>query len=195
MFKLFQWIITYIHVDGAMGLCNAMIMARQNARFLQRWYATYQTFDSSDWNYHSVVLPGKLAPHYPDEVTVLDHKAYFWPLWDSVGLRTLFLEKSFDFNTSLGTHIWESPANKHLMRGVTPEVILNIDNSLYCRVRQFLLEGPDPRADACQILLNTEREDKLGKQLFIRYWTFSNINSRLHAQWVIGRWTWRANHG
>ncbi|CDH56125.1 predicted protein [Lichtheimia corymbifera JMRC:FSU:9682] len=49
-------------VDGSSGLCNAMMMAKPNAQFLQRYYATYSSFDSSQWNYRSVVLPAKLAP-------------------------------------------------------------------------------------------------------------------------------------
>ncbi|KAI8140422.1 hypothetical protein BJV82DRAFT_671498 [Fennellomyces sp. T-0311] len=148
--------------DGSVGLCNAMMMSRPNSRFVQRYYASYATFDMDQWNYHSVVLPGKLARHFQDEISILDYKAFFWPLWDSVGLRTLYLEKSYDFTANLGSHIWESPANKHLMKDVTEETILNVDNSLYCKLRPFLLDGrPDPRADACRILERTERSDQL----------------------------------
>ena len=141
-----------------------MMMSRPNSRFLQRYYASYATFDMSQWNYHSVILPGKLAPHFPDEVTILGYKAFFWPLWDTVGLRTAYLEKSYDYQENLGTHIWESPAKKHLMQDVTEETILNVDTSLYCKIRPFLLDGQvDPRPGACRILEHTEREDQLGK--------------------------------
>ena len=147
-----------------MGLCNAMMMSRPNSRFVQRYYASYATFSMDQWNYHSVVLPGKLARHFQDEISILDHKAFFWPLWDTVGLRTLYLEKSYDFAANLGTHIRESPANKHLMKDVTIDTILNVDNSLYCKIRPFLLDGqPDPRARACRIVQRTERPDQLGK--------------------------------
>lgn len=139
-----------------------MIMARPHSRFIQRWFSTYASFDSADWNYHSVILPGKLAPFFPKEITVLNHTAFFWPLWDSDGLRTLYLEKSYDFSTNLGTHIWESASNKNLMKGVNQKVILEIDNSLYCQLRPFLLDGKkDPRPNACRILSHTERPDKL----------------------------------
>ncbi|CDS02659.1 hypothetical protein LRAMOSA00064 [Lichtheimia ramosa] len=149
-------------VDGSSGLCNAMMMAKPNARFLQRYYATYSSFDSTQWNYHSVVLPAKLAPHFKDEITVLDYKAFFWPLWDSVGLRTLYLEKTYDFSDNLGIHIWESPSNKHLMQGVTEETMLNVDNSLYCILRPFILNGrPDPRPNACRILAHSNRHDMM----------------------------------
>ncbi|KAI9029760.1 hypothetical protein CLU79DRAFT_696178 [Phycomyces nitens] len=151
---------------GSVGLCNAMIMSRPNSYFLQRWYATYSSFDEKDWNYHSVVLPGKLAPYFPSEITILNHTSYFWPLWDGPGLRTLYLEKSYDFSQNLGTHVWESAANHHLMKNIDDQVVMNIDNSLYCKLRPFLLDGkPDPRPDACRIIQHSEREDRL-----VGYW-------------------------
>ncbi|CEP16021.1 hypothetical protein [Parasitella parasitica] len=157
-----EFIMAQEGVDGSVGLCNAMIMARPHSRFVQRWFATYALFDSSEWNYHSVILPGKLAPFFRDEITVLNHTAFFWPLWDSQGLRTLYLEKSYDFSANLGTHIWESAANKNLMKDINEKVVMQIDNSLYCQIRPLLLDGkPDPRPRSCRILSHTERTDKL----------------------------------
>ncbi|KAF1801338.1 hypothetical protein FB192DRAFT_1283008 [Mucor lusitanicus] len=157
-----EFIMAQEGVDGSVGLCNAMIMARPHSRFVQRWFATYALFDSAEWNYHSVILPGKLAPFFRNEITVLNHTAFFWPLWDSHGLRTLYLEKSYDFSANLGTHIWESAANKNLMKDVSEKVIMEIDNSLYCQIRPLLLDGkPDPRPTSCRILSHTERADKL----------------------------------
>lgn len=151
-----------LYLVGSVGLCNAMIMARPHSRFIQRWYNTYSSFQNSDWNFHSVILPGKLAPYFPKEITVLNHTAFFWPLWDSKGLRTLYLEKSYDFSANLGTHIWESAANKNLMKDVDERVIMEIDNSLYCQLRPFLLDGSlDPRPNSCRILDHTEKSDGL----------------------------------
>ncbi|KAG0189515.1 hypothetical protein DFQ28_003293 [Apophysomyces sp. BC1034] len=164
----------FVMAQEGPGLCNAMIMARPNARFLQRWYATYESFDSGDWNYHSVILPGKLAPHFSDEITVLNHTAFFWPLWDGPGLRALFLEKSYDFSMNLGTHIWESAANRNLMRDIDEQVIMNIDNSLYCQLRRFILDGqPDPRPNACRILAHSERSDSL-----VGHWSLADAGQR-----------------
>ncbi|KAL9544739.1 hypothetical protein MBANPS3_007473 [Mucor bainieri] len=157
-----EFIMAQEGVDGSVGLCNAMIMARPHSRFVQRWFATYALFDSAEWNYHSVILPGKLAPFFRNEITVLNHTAFFWPLWDSHGLRTLYLEKSYDFSANLGTHIWESAANKNLMKDMNEQVVMEIDNSLYCQIRPLLLDGkPDPRPNSCRILTHTERADKL----------------------------------
>ncbi|CAO3607246.1 unnamed protein product [Mucor hiemalis] len=157
-----EFVMAQEGVEGSIGLCNAMIMARPRSRFVQRWYSTYASFDSTNWNYHSVILPGNLAPFFPKEITVLNHTAYFWPLWDSHGLRALYLEKSYDFSANLGTHVWESAANKNLMKDISEKVVMEIDNSLYCQLRPFLLDGkPDPRPNSCRILSHTERSDKL----------------------------------
>ncbi|KZO94523.1 glycosyltransferase family 32 protein [Calocera viscosa TUFC12733] len=63
------------------GLCNAVIVARKDAPFLNRWLATYESFDSSVWAGHSVAKPWELALLYPRELTVLGTRAMFWPLW------------------------------------------------------------------------------------------------------------------
>ncbi|CAO3588531.1 unnamed protein product [Absidia cylindrospora] len=150
-------------VDGSVGLCNAVILAKPNARFLQRWQATYRTFDQTDWNYHSVVLPGQLAPAFNTELTILNHTAFFWPLWDSPGLRTLFLEKSYDFSLNYASHIWESAANPHLMAGLSVDVIQHIDNSLYCQLRLLLPDQTKVRP--CRRLVHSTLPDQL-----VGYW-------------------------
>ncbi|RDA87099.1 hypothetical protein CP532_0170 [Ophiocordyceps camponoti-leonardi (nom. inval.)] len=63
------------------GLCNAVILAKKGASFLQRWYRLYDDFDPTDWNYHSVQLPAKLAAAYPHDICPLSPVAFFWPLW------------------------------------------------------------------------------------------------------------------
>ena len=37
------------------GLCNAVIIARPGATFLERWLRTYDSFDERQWTAHSVV--------------------------------------------------------------------------------------------------------------------------------------------
>lgn len=84
------------------GICNAIILAQPyapfivsfvrlcsvNRRFLQlnfvlnlqsRWLDSYADFDRSLWATHSVARPWELARQYPNEITVLDKKAFFWP--------------------------------------------------------------------------------------------------------------------
>ncbi|GAB5590227.1 hypothetical protein Unana1_05127 [Umbelopsis nana] len=138
-------------IGGWSGLCNAVILSRANAPFLQRWYETYKHFDQSQWNHHSVLLPRLLAARFSDEIRQLEYDAFFWPLWDKNGLRQLYLEQSYDFANNLGVHLWESAANKNLMKDITPQVIKEVDTSINCALRKFLPEWTEPRNGACDI--------------------------------------------
>ncbi|ORX56872.1 hypothetical protein DM01DRAFT_1284673 [Hesseltinella vesiculosa] len=149
-------------VGGSVGLCNGVILSQPNARFLQRWQQTYHTFNMEQWNYHSVILPGKLAPYFKDEITIQNHTSFFWPLWDSPGLRAIFLEKSYDWADNYATHLWESAANPHLMKDLSEDVIMTIDNSLNCLLRRFLVDDPSTLdAHRCKIIEHSERADGL----------------------------------
>ncbi|PHH65372.1 hypothetical protein CDD81_2476 [Ophiocordyceps australis] len=78
------------------GLCNGVILAKPGAPFVERWYRMYRDFDPTDWNYHSVLLPAKLAVQYPDDICPLSPAAFFWPLWtkDQVALMHRPLDAS-----------------------------------------------------------------------------------------------------
>ncbi|CAO3611027.1 unnamed protein product [Cunninghamella blakesleeana] len=157
-------------IGGAIGLCNAVILSKPGSKFLQRWIQTYRTFNQSDWNYHSVVLPGKLATHFKDEIHIMNYTSFFWPLWDGNGLRTLFLEKSYQFDQgNYLTHIWESAANPHLMKELSTDVIKHVDNSLYCQLRFFLKSDDEEPIQPCKYMEHSERKDKL-----IGHWPLKN---------------------
>ena len=66
-------------MEAGTGLCNAVIMAKPNADFIRRWQHSYEDFDASRWNYHSVVLPWQLAESAPAEIHVADKYAFFYP--------------------------------------------------------------------------------------------------------------------
>lgn len=100
----------------------------------------------------------------------MNYTSFFWPLWDSNGLRTLFLEKSYQFDQgNYLTHIWESAANPHLMKGLSTDVIKHIDNSLYCQLRSFLDDDDGEPIKPCKYMDHSEREDKL-----IGHWSLKN---------------------
>lgn len=63
------------------GLCNAIILARPNSEFLQRWIASYATFQPSVWNYHSVRMPKLLQVQFPELICPLSPTVFFWPTW------------------------------------------------------------------------------------------------------------------
>ncbi|CAM0141906.1 hypothetical protein VKS41_004392 [Umbelopsis sp. WA50703] len=148
-------------IGGWSGLCNAVLLSRANAPFLQRWYETYKHFNQKDWNHHSVLLPRLLAAKFSSEIRQLNYDAFFWPLWDKNGLRQLYLEKSYDFANNLGVHLWESAANKNLIKDITPGVIQEVDTSINCVLRRFLPNQSAVRDGACNIIKDTTASNGL----------------------------------
>lgn len=99
--------------DPPSGLCNAVIVARPFAPFIMRWIESYRTFDKGLWATHSVAKPWDLARQHPNEITVLNHKAFFYPLW-SVALPSAPLTSRGDADEGrTGTRItstWSTTA-------------------------------------------------------------------------------------
>ncbi|KAI7869544.1 hypothetical protein BDF14DRAFT_1782493 [Spinellus fusiger] len=148
--------------EGTMGLSTSMIMATPKSRFLQRWYATYALLNTTDPVYHSHLLPGKLATYYKEEITLLNHTAYFQPLWDDIGLRGLYYEKVDTYEESLGIHSWASVAGPSLVHTLDEKTLFSVDTSFYCQLRQFLVDSRENvRPEACRVMDSTEMEDGL----------------------------------
>ncbi|PFH59924.1 hypothetical protein XA68_11693 [Ophiocordyceps unilateralis] len=133
------------------GMCNAVILAKKGAPFLQRWYSLYDYFDPSLWNYHSVMLPAKLAAAYPDDICPLSPEAFFWPLWtddqkawmhrkldrDEADEVAAAMERNGGalFPGQLAYHATGSA--KH-MRNPTPHGILTEDTRFNMLVRRYI---------------------------------------------------------
>ncbi|KZO94525.1 glycosyltransferase family 32 protein [Calocera viscosa TUFC12733] len=127
--------------------CNAVIVARREAPFLNRWLATYESFDSTVRAGHSVAKSWELALLYPPELTVLGTRAMFWPLWrgediDMVHVPSKADESGWEFFKSgqLTYHAWESLAMKYL-EPLTPSLVLSGESSFTRMVRAFV--GPE----------------------------------------------------
>lgn len=99
------------------GLCNAIIISRPNAVFIERWLESYEGFDEKKWTEHSVVsgcamrakrshvlmvqeMPWTLAKLYPTTVTVLSDRAFFWPLWSDDHIHAVYGSTAYDFEAS-----------------------------------------------------------------------------------------------
>ncbi|ANS04349.1 hypothetical protein [uncultured Mediterranean phage] len=119
------------------GLCNATIVAKQNAPFLRRWLATYRTFNATGyngdktWDYHSVRVPFMLAKRYPKEVTILPSSAFFYFSFSQIGHEFLRGNDRLIYEDLIkkaySVHLWETktarllPNNLHdiLLRPTT----------------------------------------------------------------------------
>jgi hypothetical protein len=79
---------------------NAAIISAPHSDFIERWLASYDTFDESQWNQHSVVQPWILARRYPHLVQVLNVRSMFWPMWYGNEVEKVHERDEWDFYAS-----------------------------------------------------------------------------------------------
>jgi hypothetical protein len=100
---------------GSVGLCNAVMLASKGSRFLHKWWNEYRDFNGSQWNYHSVVLPNKLAKAAaPEDITVLPVRNFFWPSWDPAGLELIYNSFQYSYHDNYAIHTWSTVSKKYL---------------------------------------------------------------------------------
>lgn len=124
--------------DGRIGLCNAVILASKESKFLKIWYESYSTFNSSLWSYHSVVLPNEIAAQHPSEITILGHKAFFWPMWDKKALDVMYTKHSYDYQDNLAVHLWNSVARQTHTKYMSMSWLLQNRSSLLSKLDVYL---------------------------------------------------------
>lgn len=129
--RSFDHLLGYSTVLGREGeesdakLCNAVILAEPQAPFLRRWLESYSDFRGKGrglfWNEHSVLRPAALANKYPDEITILSSRAFFWPLfWPSELARIFSSVEPIVGSETLATHLWENKAWRPYLELLTP---------------------------------------------------------------------------
>ncbi|MEE1656924.1 glycosyltransferase [Microvirga sp. CF3062] len=136
-------------LDGHFGLANAVILAQPGAAFLRRWREQYRSFRNDVpggryWAEHSVALPKRLAETHVDEVTILPHNAFYWPLWDEGSLRALFTSTcQAEVQGLYANHLWESLAWDIYLAGLTPGR-LRASNSIFSQwLQPYVAALPD----------------------------------------------------
>ena len=134
-------------VGGEHGLGNAVILAEPGAPFLRRWHEEYRWFRSAGrdrfWNEHSISVPSVLAKQHPDEITVLPHTAFYWPLWTDDELPKIFDAPASAERGDLANHLWESPAWSRYLENLTPAAVRTRDSSFHRWARPYLAGLPD----------------------------------------------------
>lgn len=96
------------------GLCNAIILAEANSRFLALWQESYKTFRSQGrdefWNEHSVRIPSELAGLFPESVTVLGNASLMRPEYSEGEIEAFFFGdfNHLDHAAAFAHHLWES---------------------------------------------------------------------------------------
>lgn len=104
------------------AICNAVIIAPMYSKFLQRIYQSYQSFNSSCWACHSVLLTGQLANIYSNEVHVLSSNAFFEPSWSHI--EELYVYNQYDFQENYACHLWNSYIGNLFLSNLTLNSIL-----------------------------------------------------------------------
>jgi hypothetical protein len=94
-------------------ICNATMLASPGSKFGRLWLRSYRFFRSRGrdhlWDLHSGKLTAKRASVNPSLVRVLNHDAFFFPLWNDAE-RMLLAENSERFwpflDSSYSFHLW-----------------------------------------------------------------------------------------
>jgi hypothetical protein len=129
------------------GLGNAIILAEPQSSFLCRWLNRYRSFRSrgEDEFYpeHSVWLPLKLAQDFPDEITVLSHTAFNWPLWKASHLEWIFAStREIPRDGTYANHLWQSHSWRYL-EDLTPGCVRSSDTNFHRWVEPLIVGLPD----------------------------------------------------
>lgn len=130
--------------NGSYGLANAIILSEPGSEFIDRWYDSYRTFRSRGrdeyWDEHSVKIPALLAARHPDLITILPHRAFFWPRWHTDHLKMIFGTPSVEIVTdaTFATHLWETHAWSYV-ENLTPGQVRRIDSRFHQWARPYLV--------------------------------------------------------
>lgn len=108
-----------------LGVCNAIILSKPFSPFVSRWLSSYKSFDKTRWADHSASVPWLLAQKFPNEVTILGPRAFFYPLWHEDDLWKVHrsLDWNFDQSGQLAYHAWSSLSYKSELSKLNPERI------------------------------------------------------------------------
>jgi hypothetical protein len=121
--------------DNPRTACNAVILAKSNAKFLRRWYDAFQSFDQNCWGCHSVLLPWKLASIYTDEIKVLPTNTFLRPRWGE--LKNFYESNDYNFASDYASHLWNKINNAYLSK-LTPDIALNANTTLARMIRHAI---------------------------------------------------------
>ena len=91
------------------------------------------------WNEHSVRVPLALSKTYPDDLTILPHNAFYWPLWTSDQLELIYgSSPSSDARGTLANHLWEFNVWEEYLEKLTPGKVRRIDSNFHLWARTYL---------------------------------------------------------
>jgi hypothetical protein len=90
----------------APSLCNAVIIARPAAPFLQAWRASADEAFDGTWSSHSCQLATQLWRARPSEVHVAPQRCFYEFGASRIGLQSLFMERARKLSGIHSIHLW-----------------------------------------------------------------------------------------
>jgi hypothetical protein len=135
-------------VNSEYGVANAVILAEPNAPFLKKWYEEYRSFRSvgrdSYWNEHSVRVPSILSKKYPNDLRVLEHTAFYWPLWTGDQLEIIYAAPPpSEARGIFANHLWESDSWEKYLEHLTLGQVRRIDSNFHRWAKPLVEAFPD----------------------------------------------------
>jgi len=130
------------NINGSEGLCPAVILSEKNSAFGQNWLAGFEESfgggppGSTTWCTHSVQYPFWLSKQIPNDITIVNHEAFFWPLYHQDHMEALF-EQNYTFPNAYSHHLWESSGKKYL-DNLTEDIILKQNTTFTNLVKDLL---------------------------------------------------------
>ena len=125
-----------------------VIIARKDSMYLTRWLELYKTFNDEEWADHTVVMAGKLAKEFPDEIDVLPETHFYRPSWEPEDRMLLWDEQPgdeinmFNFSKAYAPHYWGTFARgAGKIERMTPQTILTENVGIHQILRPLL---PNP---------------------------------------------------
>uniref|UniRef100_A0A7S0EWH5 Alpha 1,4-glycosyltransferase domain-containing protein n=1 Tax=Hanusia phi TaxID=3032 RepID=A0A7S0EWH5_9CRYP len=126
---------------GVYGLCNAVMLSSPNSTFVNLWIRHYaEAYDPAIWSMHSVKLPSILSHLYPTEITQVNDKVFFYPLWNKIDY--MFTGHGETFPHNIAMHLWESLSWDKYISRLNLDYIMNVDNNFNNLVSWFDFLSP-----------------------------------------------------
>ncbi|EME28968.1 alpha 1,4-glycosyltransferase family protein [Galdieria sulphuraria] len=128
-------------LDGFIGLANAVIVAHSSSSFLLQWFLEYRHFNDFVWNWFSVRLPKIMSFEMSDSICVLNHTAFFDPLWTEEGIEELYyrdLGRNF-YDGHYAVHFWGAEF-KHGWENFTVQDIVSGHGVFHRLLTDFIYE-------------------------------------------------------
>ena len=128
------------------GLCNAVIGAKSDSLFLKIWLENYKSFNSDEWDKHSVYLPLELAKQNPSLINIKTQEIFFPVSW--FDFNDLFKKnKNVDLSKSYTIHLWESHKLDLILSKLNPlyfnlydtPIVTYFKNNILCKNKSNIL--------------------------------------------------------